>query len=127
VYSEYSHVYLLVNKERREAFLPEPTMSNISADAWDALGPRRVNTKARMLDFMDVNGRNSDLPKMDKEWLAGAELVRMNAVLTGTADVDFRVEDFSLPSESTSQAGELDELDQQLIIQDKQMQRWKPQ
>ncbi len=127
MYSEYSPVYLLVNKERREAFLPEPTMSNISADALDALGPRRVNTKARMLDFMDVNSRNSALPRMDKEWLAGAELVRMNAVLTGTADVDFRVEDFSLPSESTSQAGEFDELDQQLIIQDKQMQRWKPQ
>ena len=126
MYSEYSHVYLLVNKERQEAFLPEPTMSNISADAWDALGPKRVNTKARMLDFTDVNGRNNALPKIDTEWLAGAELVRMNAVLTGTADVDFSVEDFSLPSESTSQAGELDELDQQLIIQDKQMQRWKP-
>jgi hypothetical protein len=126
MYSEYSHVYLLVNKERQEAFLPEPTMSNIQVNAMDALGPRRVNTKTKVLDFMDVNSRNSDLPKMDKEWLAGAELVRMNAVLTGTAEVDFKVEDFSLPSESTSQAGELDELDQQLKSQDKRMQQWKP-
>jgi len=126
MYSEYSHVYLLVNKERQEAFLPEPTMSNIQANAMDALGPRRVNTKTKVFDFTDVNSRNSDLPKMDKEWLAGAELVRMNAVLTGTAEVDFKVEDFSLPSESTSQAGQLDEWDQQLKNQDKQMQRFSP-
>ena len=134
MYSEYRPIYLLVNKERGEAFLPEPTMSNINANAMDALGPKRLNTKAKMLDFTDVNSRNNALPRIDKEWLAGAELVRMNAVLTGTAEVDFRVEDFSLPSESTSQNGGLDEqgkfdeqLDQQLKMQDKRMQQWKPE
>jgi len=127
IYSEYSHVYLLVNKERGEAFLPEATRSNINANAMDALGPMRVNTKAKMLDFTNVNSRNIALPKINKEWLAGAELVRMNAVLTGTADVDFRVENFSLPSESTSETSKLDELDQQLKMQDKQMQKWNPE
>ncbi len=125
MYSEYSPVYLLVNKERGEAFLPEAG-NNMNANVMDALGPVRVRTKSKLLDFTDVNSRNSDLPEMDKEWLAGAELVRMNAVLTGTADVDFKIEDFSLPSESTSSAGELDELDKQLKMQDKQMQRWNP-
>jgi len=80
-----------------------------------------------MLDFTNVNSRNIALPKMDKEWLAGVEFVRMNAVLTGTADVDFRVEDFSLPSESTSETSEPDALDQQLKMQDKQMQKWNPE
>lgn len=126
MYSEYSPVYLLVNKERGEAFLPEAG-NNINANAMDALGPMRVRTKSKLLDFTDINNRNSDLPELDKEWLAGAELVRMNAVLTGTAKVDFKIEDFSLPSESTSSTSELDVLDQQLKKQDKQMQRWNPE
>jgi len=126
MYSEYSSVYLLVNKERGQAFLAEAG-NNMTVNAMDAIGPMRVRTKVKLLDFTDINSRNSVLPEMDKEWLAGAKLVRMNAVLTGTADVDFRVEDFSLPSESTSATSELDELDQQLKKQDKQMQRWNPE
>ena len=47
-------------------------------------------------------------------------------MLTGTAKVDFTIEDFSLPSESTSPADKLDVLDQELKKQDKQMQRWNP-
>jgi hypothetical protein len=126
IYSEYSPVYLLINRERGEAFLPEER-DNTQVNAMDALGPMRVRTKSKLLDFTDINNRNSVLPEMNKEWLAGATLVRMNAVLTGTADVDFRVEDFSLPSESTSAAGKLDELDQQLKMQEKQIQRWNPE
>ncbi|MHC4292559.1 MAG: hypothetical protein ACYSTR_10150, partial [Planctomycetota bacterium] len=126
IYSEYSPVYLLVNRERGEAFLPE-ARDNTQVNAMDALGPMRVSTKSKLLDFTDINNRNDVLPEMNKEWLAGATLVRMNAVLTGSAEVDFRVEDFSLPSESTSAVGKLDELDQQLKMQEKQIQRWNPE
>jgi hypothetical protein len=126
MYSEYNPVYLLVNKERREAFLPEAG-GNINANVMDALGPMRLRTKSKLFDFTDINSRNDILPKIDDEWLAGAELVRMNAVLTGTAKIDFTVEDFSLPTESTSASSELDALDQQLKMQDKQMNRWNPE
>ncbi len=126
IYSEYNPVYLLFNKERREAFLPE-SGSNINANVMDALGPMRLRTKSKLLDFTDVNNRNEVLPELDGEWLGSAELVRMNAVLTGTAEVDFTIEGFSLPGESTSASSELDELDQQLRMQDKQMNRWIPE
>ena len=126
MYSEYNPVYLLVNKERREAFLPEAG-SNINANLMDALGPMRLRTRSKLFDFTDINSRNDILPKIDDEWLADAELVRMNAVLTGTAEIDFTVEDFSLPTESTSASGKLDELDQALRKQDKQMNRWNPE
>ena len=126
IYSEYSPVYLLVNRERGEAFLPE-ARDNTQINAMEVFGPKRVRTKSKLLDFTDINSRNSVLPEIDNEWLAGAKLVRMNAVLTGTADVDFRVEDFVLPSESTSEASKLDELDQQLKMQEKQVQRMNPE
>jgi len=126
IYSEYSPVYLLVNREQGEAFLPE-ARDNTQINAMEVFGPKRVRTKSKLLDFTGINSRNSVLPEVDKEWLAGAVLVRMNAVLTGTADVDFRVEDFSLPSESTSATSKLDELDQQLKMQEKQVQRMNPE
>jgi hypothetical protein len=126
IYSEYNTVYLLVNKERGEAFLPEAG-NNINANVMDAFGPMRLRTKSKLLDFTDVNSRNRVLPKIDDKWLADAELVRINAVLTGTAEIDFTVEDFSLPTESTSASSELDALDQQLRMQDKQMNRWNPE
>ncbi len=63
----------------------------------------------------------------DDQWLAGATLVRMNAVLTGTAEVNFTSDDFILPSESTAASRTLDKLDQQLRMQDKNMNRWNPE
>ncbi len=127
IYSEYTPVYLLVNKGRGEAFLPEAG-TNVNANVMDALGPVRLRTKTKLFDFTDVNGRNAMLPKIDEEWLSGAALVRMNAVMTGTADnVEVTIEGFSLPTESTQASSELDELDKQLRMQDKNMQRWNPE
>ena len=126
MYSQYSPVYLLVNKEHGEAFLPEVS-NNMNINPMDALGPSRLMTKPKQLFFMDVNGRNEGLPEIDEEWLAGAALVRMNAVLAGTAEVSFRSDDFTLPSEPTQSSSELDKLDQQLRMQDKNMNRWNPE
>ncbi len=92
-----------------------------------ALGPTRLETMAKQFDFTDLNDRSGLLPKLDKEWLADAELVRMDAVQTGTEQINFTIEEFSLPSQSTSTSEEIDELDQQLRMQDKQMKERLPE
>ena len=126
IYSQYNHVYLIVNKNRHEAFLAE-TGGNLYADAMAAFGPTRLETVAKQFDFTDLNDRSELLPKIDKEWLANAELVRLDAVKTGTAQINFTVEDFSLPSKSDSTSKEIDELDRQLRIQDKKMKERYPE
>ncbi|MCK5564806.1 MAG: hypothetical protein KAJ07_06130 [Planctomycetes bacterium] len=123
MYSKYSPVYLLVNKMRGEAFLPEAS-DNMNINPMDALGPSRLMTKSKLLDFTD---RNFVLYQLDDEWLGAATLVRMNAVLKGTAVVNFTSDGFILPSKSTQAGGNLDKLDQQLRMQDKNMQRWTPE
>jgi len=120
IYSKYTHVYLIVNKKRREAFLPEAG-GNLFADMMAAYGPTRLETVIKRFDFTNLNGRSGHLPKIDKEWIANAEFVRIHAVKIGTQQINFVVENFSLPSQSTATDKKSDELDQQLKMQDKQM------
>jgi hypothetical protein len=49
-----------------------------------AFGPTRLETLAKQFDFTNLNDKSEPLPKIDKEWLADAELVRIDAVKTGT-------------------------------------------
>ncbi|MFC1739192.1 hypothetical protein ACFL1G_09100 [Planctomycetota bacterium] len=122
IFSEYSPIYLIVNKKRHEAFLPEAGDNlNMNANAMAAFGPTRLETKAKRFDFTNLNDRNELIPEIDKEWLADAELVRMDAVQMATEQIGFTIEDFSLPYQSTATGKEFDELDQQLRMQDKQM------
>jgi hypothetical protein len=125
IYSEYSPVYLIVNKKRQEAFLPE-TRDSVNVDVMAAFGPTRLETRAKLFDFTNLNNRNELLPAIDREWLADAELIRMDAIRTGTEQVDFTIEDFSLPSRSTATGNKMDELDQQLRMQDKQTKKNMP-
>lgn len=100
---------------------------NIYANVMAALGPTRLETMAKQFDFTDLNDRSRLLPKLDKEWLADAELVRLDAVKVGTAQTNFTVEEFALPSQSTATSEEIDELDRQLKMQDKQMKERLPE
>ncbi len=126
IYSDYNYIYLLVNKKHHEAFLAE-VEGNIYANVMAALGPTRLETMAKQFDFTDLNDRSGLLPKLDKEWLADAELVRIDAIKIGIEQINFTIEEFSLPSQSTSTSEEIDELDQQLRMQDKQMKERLPE
>ena len=126
IYSDYNHIYLLVNNQRHEAFLPE-VEGNVYANVMAAFAPSRLETLAKQFHFADLNDRSGLLPKLDKEWLADAELVRIDAVKTGTEKIDFTIEGFSLPTQSTSTSEEIDELEQQLRMQDKKVRKMLPE
>jgi hypothetical protein len=128
IFSEYSPIYLLVNKKRQEAFLPEAEDNlNMSANAMAAFGPTRLETKAKLFDFTNLNDRNEFIPAIDKEWLTDAELVRMDAVQIGTEKIDFAIEKFSLPSQSTATGNKMNELEKQFRMQDKKMKQRFPE
>lgn len=126
VFSEYSHVYLIVNKKRNEAFLAEEGGITY-ANAMAALGPTRIETMAKQFDFTNLNDRNEHLPEIDKEWLADAELVRLDAVKRGKVKINFTVDDFALPSQASSPSEKIDDFDQQLKMQDRKMKQRLPQ
>ena len=100
---------------------------NMSANAMAAFGPTRLETKAKLFDFTNLNDRNELIPEIDGEWLADAELVRMDAVQIGTEQISFTIEGFSLPSQSTATGNKMDELDKQFRMQDKQMKERLPE
>jgi hypothetical protein len=126
MFSEYNHVYLIVNKKRHEAFLAEEG-ADLYANMMAAYGPTRLEAVAKQFDFTNLNDRSGPLPKIDKEWLANAELVKIDAVKIGTAQINFTVEGFSLPSQSTATSEEFDEIDRRLRMQDKQMKERYPE
>ena len=126
MFSEYNHVYLIVNKKHNEAFLAEEG-ANFYANAMAAFGPTRLETVAKQFDFTNLNDRSGPLPKIDKEWLADAELVKIDAVKMGTEKVEFTIEEFALPSQSTATSKEIDEFDRSLKMQDKQMKERYPE
>ena len=101
-----------MNEERREAFLAE-VGGNLYTDMMATYGSTRLETKAKQFDFTHVNDRSGPLPKIDKEWLANADLVRIDAVRIGTQQSDFEIETFSLSSQSTAGSHEIDKMDQQ--------------
>ena len=115
-----------MNNQRHEAFLPE-VEGNVYANVMAAFAPSRLETLAKQFHFADLNDRSGLLPKLDKEWLADAELVRIDAVKTGTEKIDFTIEGFSLPTQSTSTSEEIDELEQQLRMQDKKVRKLLPE
>jgi len=126
IYSSYSPIYLIVNKKRHEAFLPEAG-NDFNVDMTAALGPTRLSTKAKMFDFTNLNDRNETIAEIDKEWLADAELVRMDAVKIGTEQIGFTIQDFSLPNQPTATENKIDEIDTQLKIQDKKINQRYPE
>jgi hypothetical protein len=134
IYSEYNHVYLIVNKERGEGFLAEvgddlSAQMAASGDMMAAIGLARLTTKVKQYYFSHINDRNELLPKIDDEWIDGAELVRLDAVKIGTKYKSFKIENFSLPSQSTEAKPEIDVIDLQLRQSDKnlkrQMKKWE--
>ncbi len=126
IYSDFNHVYLIANKKRNEAFLTE-IGANLYADMMAAYGPTRLETKAKQFDFTYINDRNVSLPKINKEWLKDAELIRLDAVKIGKQHKDFKIENFTLPAQSTETSQEVDEIEQQLRLQDKQMKEYYPE
>ena len=122
MYSDYKHIYLIVNKNRKEAFLPE-VGGNFYTDMTAVYGPTRLGAQAKQFDFTYINDRSGPLPKINKEWLVGAKLVRVDAVKIGTQRTDFKIKDFSLPSQSTEANPKIDVLGRQLRQSDKETKR----
>ncbi len=116
MYSEYNHIYLIVNTNRHEAFLPEAGV-NLFSGVMELYSPTRLKTMAKKFDFTNLNNRGEPLPEINKEWLADAELVRLDAVKTGTEQIDFTVEGFSIPSQSTVTGKEDNEIEKRLKMQ----------
>ena len=99
-YSGYNHVYLIVNKKHNEAFLAEAG-SNLYDGMTTLYDRARLESVAKLFDFTYINDRSGPLPKIDKEWLADAEFLRIDAVKIGTQDTKFKIKDFSLLSQTT--------------------------
>lgn len=126
IYSNYKQVYVIVNKKRNEAFLAE-VGGSLFPDVAAAYGKTRLETKAKQFDFTYVNDRNGTLPKIDKKWMADAEMLKIAAVKIGTQHSDFEIENFTLPSKSTKTINKIDEIERQLRLQDKQMKKLNPE
>ncbi len=124
IYSDFKSVYLIVNRKRGEAFLAE-SGGDLNFAEMPSYNPTRLETKAKQFDFTYVNDRNTALPKTDEEWLSDAVLVRLDAVRLGTKTVKVNIENFEIPTQSTSVKTDLDDIDHQLREQEKQMQRWQ--
>jgi hypothetical protein len=122
MYSGDNYVYLIVNKKLHEAFWSEVEM-DMYGGVMDMYSPKRFKTKAKRLDFINLAGRNED-----KEWLKDAELIRLNAIKIGEKTVDFKVENFAIPSQSTVTAPEniKDKMEKQLKMQDRKMNEKTP-
>ena len=126
MYSKYDHIYLIANKKRREAFLPEAG-GNLFEDVVAVYGQSRLRTMAKKYDFTNLNSRSGPLPEIDKEWLEDAELVRLDAVKTGKKQVNFTVEEFAIPAQSSATSKETNEIEKQLKIQDKRAKKQQPE
>lgn len=124
IYSDFNNVYLIVNQKRNEAFLAE-SGGNLYADMMAAYGPTRLETKAKQFDFTYINDRSGALPQIDKNWLADAKLVRIDAEKIGKYPMNLQIANFTLPSQSTEQNPKIDEVDRQLRQSDKQYEQQK--
>ena len=82
---------------------------------------RTCSNLVKRFDFINLNDTGAPLPEIDKAWLADAEFIRMDAVKMGTEKINFTIEEFALPSQSTATSKEIDEFDRQLKMQDRQM------
>jgi hypothetical protein len=92
-------MYLLENTKRQEAFIAEHQedykyYGNVLSVT------SRLSKKIVKLDFLYVNNRNSQLPKIDLQWLTDAQLIRVDTVLTGHLKKQIEVKDFILPAKS---------------------------
>jgi hypothetical protein len=99
MYSEYEDVYLLVNKKRGEAFLPEKD-KNIFAAPMEMYSQSRLKTFSMKLDYTNLNGK-TPLPEINDQWLADAELVRLGIEKVRSETVKFTIKGFALPEKST--------------------------
>jgi len=92
--------YVLINPQLEEVYLPAlPDENNIAFEPIQrslSLNSRTI-IAAKRLDFNST--QNSS--KIDKAWLSGASLVRVDAVLIGKKKLLIRQEDFKIPEKST--------------------------
>lgn len=128
IYSDFNRVYLIINKKRGEAFLAE-VGGHLFADMTAVYGRSRLETKAKLFDFLHVNDRSGSLPKINQGWLTSAELVRIDAVKIAVLHKDFQVKPFLLPAQSTVLNPEIDDVDRQLKQSERQyeeqMKKWE--
>ncbi len=96
----FEKTHFLQNSKRKEAFLSE--RGDQYMDYLDFYNEGlRLKVKVTRLDFSHVTDRGGPLPKIDKEWLKDAELVRIEAKKKGMITKQIKLEDFALPGEST--------------------------
>lgn len=113
MYSDYDHIYLIVNAKRHEAFLPEASM-NLFADVMEIYSMPRLKTSASKYDFTNLNNRNGTLPEIDDQWLADAELVRLDAQKIRKENINIKIPDFSIPAQSKGEKTDENELQKAL-------------
>ncbi len=95
LYFEEDNVfYLLENKKRGEAFLPEPRVYFFPVDLFQEQQPLRINREVLLFTSDDQLGKN--LPKLDPAWLKDAVLVRVRMEPVGQLRKPLVLEPFSL-------------------------------
>ncbi len=119
IYSDFKSVYVIVNPERKEAFLPEAG-GDLNFSVSDLFDRPRLSNQGKQFDYAHVNDRNAALPRIDQEWMSGARLVRLDAVRLGSKRVDVKIEDFIIPTASTAAKTENFERTQSLRERDRQ-------
>lgn len=85
--------YVLANKSKGEAFLPE----NDHAGLPGFNQSRRLNIQSKTLNFQSKGGKY--IPRIDEEWLDGAELLRLEEVPVSRLKKSFVVEDLVIDDE----------------------------
>jgi len=93
VMDNFKKIYILCNKKRGEAFLPEKNMKIdfISVLSWQ----KRLQVNTQRLRYSSINNKNEILPEINEEWLKDAELLYVEAVPIGEFSRQLSIEDFS--------------------------------
>jgi hypothetical protein len=111
------NVYLVINEKTEQAFVEEPSDSPLMnfEDVFNANA--QLASKSRRLDFEFAGTRLTKPVEVDKQWLAGDQLVRLDAVKVGTVTKTFEIPGFQLPQKSTLVLPQESELDKQIELQ----------
>ena len=93
-------VYVLRNKKRGEAFLPgKDTDMDFTVGL---MQQKRLSVNTLKLCYTSISERNLILPEINEEWLADAELLRIEAVPIGEFSRPLRIENFSFQKGAVS-------------------------
>ena len=117
--SSFKKIYLLVNEKRKEAFLPAMDDNYLNDSFSDISNESRVRIKAKHLEFAS-SSQDQGLPKLDKEWLQDARLVRVDAIKVGTQRALIKQDNFVVPEKSSYVPAQENEFEKAIKRQESQ-------